>query len=180
MISPLDVLARIDRRARAAQHGAVLVVALVFLLLMTLLGVTAMRGTTLQERMAGNLRDNNLALQAAEAALREGEQFLQQAALPPFAGADGLLQPQSESGQAEYWEGYDWDGNSRVAATFDGVAQGPAAAPRYVIEELPPVVATGDSQKFGALPDVGFYRVTAYAVGGTTDAVSIIQSTYRR
>ena len=73
------------------ERGAALVVALVFLLVMTVLGVTSMRTTTLQERMAGNLQDKNLAFQAAEAALREGEEFLQQATLPPFAGANGLL-----------------------------------------------------------------------------------------
>jgi len=52
------------------QTGAALIVSLVLLLIMTVLGVTAMRTTTLQERMAGNLRDNNLAFQDAEAALR--------------------------------------------------------------------------------------------------------------
>lgn len=37
---------------------------------MTLIGTTAMQGTH-QQRMAGNMRDRNLAFQAAEAALRE-------------------------------------------------------------------------------------------------------------
>jgi hypothetical protein len=38
------------------QSGAVLFVALIMLLLLTLLGVTAMQTTTMQERMSGNLR----------------------------------------------------------------------------------------------------------------------------
>jgi Tfp pilus assembly protein PilX len=33
---------------------------------------------------------------------------------------------------------------------------------------------------FGALPDIGFYRITAQAQGGSADAVTILQSTYRR
>ena len=49
-----------------------------------------------------------------------------------------------------------------------------------MIEELPPVPLAGGSERFGALPDVGFYRVTAQAVGGTPDAVAILQTTYRR
>jgi type IV pilus assembly protein PilX len=53
------------------QHGAVLIVALLFLVILTLLGLTAMSGTTLEERMSGNSRDMNIALQAAEAALRD-------------------------------------------------------------------------------------------------------------
>lgn len=37
---------------------------------MTITGLAAMRGSTLEERMAGNLKDHSAALQAAEAALQ--------------------------------------------------------------------------------------------------------------
>ncbi len=164
------------KRSTGRERGAVLIVALVFLVIMTVLGVTAMRTTTLQERMAGNVRDSNLAFQSAEAALREGEQFLQQATLPPFNGANGLLPMEEDAGQVTFWNAYAWNGNGRVTASVAGVIE----APRYVIEELPALPAEGDSAKFGALPDVGFYRVTARAAGGTQDAVSILQTTYRR
>ncbi len=56
------------------QRGAVLIVALIMLLLLTVIGLSSMRGTSLQENMAGNMRDSNLALQASEAALRKGEE----------------------------------------------------------------------------------------------------------
>ncbi|EHQ53727.1 Tfp pilus assembly protein PilX [Ectothiorhodospira sp. PHS-1] len=59
-----------------AQTGSALIIALIFLLLITMIGVTAMQSTTMQERMAGNLRDGYLAFEAAEAALREGETWL--------------------------------------------------------------------------------------------------------
>lgn len=160
------------------QTGAALIVSLVLLLIMTVLGVTAMRTTTLQERMAGNLRDNNLAFQAAEAALREGEDLLEAATVPPFTGVNGLLQVQTDAGQPSFWNAYNWDDDARAAAAPD--PDNVAEAPRYVVEELPPLPAQGDSLRFGALPDVGFYRVTARGVGGSTDAVSILQTTYRR
>lgn len=163
------------------QTGAALVVGLVLLLIMTVLGVSSIRTATLQERMAGNLRDNNLAFQAAEAALREGEELLGQAALPLFDGSNGLLQRQDDSGQPQYWSSsYNWSANSRVATRVTPADHDVAESPRYVIEELPPVPAPGDSVRFGALPEVGFYRVTARGVGGSAEAVSIIQSTYRR
>ena len=158
------------------QRGSALIVAMVMLLVMTLLGVTAVRNTTLQERMAGNLRDSNLAFQAAERALREGETFLRGATLPPFTGANGLLLMQDEAGLGSFWSAYDWPGNGRTAA---GVLE-VASAPLYVIEELPPVPVEGGSERFGPLPDIGFYRVTAQGIGGTADAVSILQTTYRR
>jgi type IV pilus assembly protein PilX len=160
----------------AAQRGAALIVALVMLLAMTLLGVTAVRNTTLQERMAGNLRDSNLSFQAAERALRAGEEFLQSPTIPPFTGANGLLTMQDDAGRGSFWSSYDWTTNGRPAPGVDEVA----SAPRYVIEELPAVPVAGGSERFAPLPDAGFFRVTAQGVGGTADAITILQTTYRR
>lgn len=56
------------------QNGVVLIIALVMLLLVTMIGVSSMRSTGIQENMAGNLRESTLSFQAAEAALRTGEQ----------------------------------------------------------------------------------------------------------
>jgi len=56
-----------------SERGAVLLVSLVMLLLLTLIGLAGMRMVQLEERMAGNLRDRQVAFQAAEAALRAGE-----------------------------------------------------------------------------------------------------------
>ncbi len=58
---------------RRQQSGAALVVSLIFLVILTLLGLTAMQTGILEERMAGNTRDRNLAFQAAEAAMRDAE-----------------------------------------------------------------------------------------------------------
>ena len=55
-----------------AQSGAVLIVSLLFLVVLTMLGVTAMTSTTFEERMAGNARDAAIAHHAAEAAMRLG------------------------------------------------------------------------------------------------------------
>ncbi len=59
------------------QQGAVLIVSLIFLSILTILGISSVRGSILQERMSFNSREQNLALQAAEAALRDGELWLQ-------------------------------------------------------------------------------------------------------
>lgn len=66
----------INAMQKKNQQGAVLIVALIMLLLLTIIGLSSMRGTSLQENMAGNMRDSNLSLQAAEAALRKGEQIV--------------------------------------------------------------------------------------------------------
>jgi len=55
------------------QRGATLVVALVMLLITTMMGLASIRGTALQERMAGNMYDRSLSFHQAEAALIAGE-----------------------------------------------------------------------------------------------------------
>ena len=51
------------------QHGATLLTALIFLVILTLLGIGMYSTTTSEEKMARNFRDKEIALQAAEAAL---------------------------------------------------------------------------------------------------------------
>lgn len=163
------------------QRGATLIVALILLLILTMVGVAGMQDTTLQEKMVGNMRDRNLAFQAAEASLRGGEKFLQAATVPVFNNSGGLINsayPNLRAGDPDFWDGYPWVSNSRAyGTTFSEIS----AAPRYVIEEVPTVLApAGESIKFGVLKEIKSYRVTSRATGGTTDAVVILQSTYRR
>ena len=62
---------------RKRQHGFVLLLGLLLVLVITVLGVFALNSSMMQERMAGNNRDNNVAFEAAEIALRWGEAWLQ-------------------------------------------------------------------------------------------------------
>lgn len=71
------------------QQGVALVVSLLLLLAITLLAVSNMKRTTVQEQMTGNLYDRQLALQQAEAALLVAEELLRSAPLP--AGPVGLI-----------------------------------------------------------------------------------------
>jgi type IV pilus assembly protein PilX len=60
----------------AVQRGMALIISLIILLSLTLLGLAAIQNTSLEERMAGNTRAENIALQAAEAGLRAGEAWI--------------------------------------------------------------------------------------------------------
>jgi type IV pilus assembly protein PilX len=62
---------------RHLQQGSVLIISLVMLLLLTMVGVSGMNMTSLEERMSGNYRDHEMAFQAAEAALVEAENFIE-------------------------------------------------------------------------------------------------------
>lgn len=61
------------RNAPSHQRGMVLLVSLVFLLLLTMLGISSMQNASLQEKMAGSVSLRNQTFQTAEAALRVGE-----------------------------------------------------------------------------------------------------------
>lgn len=62
---------------RHFQQGSVLIISLILLLLLTMVGIAGMNMTSLEERMSGNYRDHELAFHAAEAALVEAENFIE-------------------------------------------------------------------------------------------------------
>ena len=96
---------RLKTPAPHGQRGAILVTALLLLLTLTIIGVSVVQMTRMQERMAGNARDLNLAFQGAEAALREGEQQI----------FDALARPDNLHGHAL----------RRLPARFPACAQQP-------------------------------------------------------
>lgn len=60
-----------------SQRGMALLISLVFLLLLTLIGISSMQNATLQEKMATSVSLRNQSFQNAEAALRIGESAVQ-------------------------------------------------------------------------------------------------------
>jgi len=74
------------------QQGSVLIVSLILLLLLTLVGVAGMNMTGLEERMSGNYKDQEMAFQAAEAALVEAENYIENTnlTLDSFYTNDGV------------------------------------------------------------------------------------------
>jgi type IV pilus assembly protein PilX len=145
-------------RQRAAQRGVTLIITLVMLVVVTLIVVSSLRSTTLNERMAGNSRDRQRAFQAAEAAVRS---CLSQLDANTYSGVK--LTPVASAASAPQWEvDTNWTGTNSTAVTVDAAA-GLNANPRCLVETL------------GAF---GSYRVTGRAVGGSADTVVMLQATY--
>lgn len=63
-------------KTQSSSQGFVLVVVLIFLIVATVLGISSIQRTILQERIAGGERERQLAFQAAELALRDAERDL--------------------------------------------------------------------------------------------------------
>ena len=161
------------------QSGAALFVALIMLLLMTIIGVTSMKSTVLEEKMAGNMINRGFAFQAAESALKDGENILKSTTiLPVFPKPDaGLYLPSTTN--TPRWERVDWSKDAETKA-YSGTLTNIAAKPRYIIEELPATPESGGSLEVGVAGEVRFYRVTSRGVGGTDKAIVMLQSTYKR
>lgn len=165
----------------AGQRGAVLVVALVMLVVLTVLGIGTSRNSLIEERLTGNTQDSGIAFQVAEASLREGERFLQQPVLPYFDDADGLYRP-APPDENPLWVSIDWEGETRV---YEGTATAPGSLSRaeasYFIEELPRVITPGESLAADTpVDEPRFFRVTSRGVGATGNTTAVLQSTYRR
>lgn len=177
---------RYSTAAMTEQHGSVLVVSLLILLIMTLLGITAMSTTTLEEKMAGNIRDENIAFQAAEAALRDGEADVIGNNIPEssfVAACTGGLCLPAAVGSSPQWEVVDWApsgttsrkyGSATGAAALTGVGQ----APRYIIELLRDIPNSNGSLTTGitAPKTKTAYRITAVGYGANAATTVVLQA----
>ena len=144
-----------NRASVQSQRGAALIVALIFLVILTLLGITASTVTGLEERMTGNTRDRDLAFEAAEAAIRDAASLL---TMPAFRGLATTLDV-TAANDAAYWNAYDWSTAIAPSQTLNQIAQ----QPQIIL------------QRRGATNN---YRITARGFGGTTNSVVILQAEY--
>ncbi|WP_460164416.1 pilus assembly PilX family protein [Pseudomonas sp. S2_F03] len=114
-----------------AQRGMALLVSLVFLLLLTLIGLSSMQNATLQEKMAGSVSLRNQSFQGAEAALRVGESAVQldtyslpvcsQCAPPPEATVITAAGLNSSSGVTWVASGSGFYGVQNIGTTLTAV-----------------------------------------------------------
>lgn len=163
------------------QRGAALLTGLIFMVILTLLGITAARMAGLEERMSGNLRDRTLAMQAAEMALRDAEQDIltsgRISGLTNFVAlcTNGLCY----NGAAGYATPVWTNANYMTAAPsveygdFTGAADiaGLSNQPRYLIEGIRKTPPGGEVSYF--------YRITVRAQGANPNTVVWLQEVFK-
>jgi type IV pilus assembly protein PilX len=170
------------------QQGASLVIALMFLIVLTILGLVAVRSSTVQERMAGNDRDRAVAFEAAEAALRDAERDIRAnlSSANPFDNVctDGLCLPATVA--TPNWNSISWTGTtSRVYGANTGAGAFPlgvSSAPRYIVELLPDVPSgagnTLSANSRSSTRGGTAYRITARGWGRRPGTTVMLQSVY--
>jgi type IV pilus assembly protein PilX len=164
-------------RSRRRQRGVVLIVSLILLLVVTLLAVSSMQGTSLEEKMAGNTRDRNLAFQTTESAIREAETYIESiVSLGSFNGAAGLFgltDTEPYFAMDTTWS----DATQHVVADSDYSSYG---APRYYIKHFTTVkgiegamnmAGYGDNKGTG---DASIFKITGRGTGGSADSAEVI------
>jgi len=143
---------------------------MILMVILAVLAVSGMDDTAMQERMAGNLRDRDVAFQAAESALRMGEGWIQ--ANRSIAEANTEI----SGTEAAAWDGVTpapsgtrtglYDADDRISLAADPVFYvGPPRLLRINPGETPP--------KFRQI-----FPVMSRSLGATDTTIVILRSTF--
>jgi type IV pilus assembly protein PilX len=145
-------------------RGAALAVSLILLVVITIVGLASIRGTSMQEHMSANMLDRELAFQSAESALRVAENLNPMVHAVDCSTAGTLCDPGPAANAAGWVTVGNADYNPGAIAT---------AQPQYFIERMgqapDPESATGfnqsaNSQQYGAQGTnqlATYFRITA-------------------
>jgi type IV pilus assembly protein PilX len=166
------------------QSGSVLIISLIVMLVLTILGVSGMKSAVLEEKMAGNVRDTQLAFQAAEATLREAEKYIDDniVSVTNFDtdGGDGLY----DKSQHKLWNNIDWDSSDSIEYSSFDTNYSVNAPPRFIIEHLATKQDNLDTlnlDNYGQGTGAGrveMFLITARATGSSGNNVVLLQSTF--
>jgi type IV pilus assembly protein PilX len=170
---------------RQQQKGFVLFIVMIFLIVMSLLGVSMYSGFIKDQKMAGNMREKQRAIEAAQANLDMVEKWLQntdnvyeggwkialscnstnQAAVTPVICSNPLDTPATlpwPSGQGQAFT----PPSSTMAVTASGGANSYASNPQYYVQEM------------DHTDNTAWYKVTSTAQGGNATAATVIETIY--
>ena len=174
------------------QQGVVLVIGLIMLAVMTLLAVTSMQSSGLQELMSSNIKDKMTAFEAAESAMRAAEEFLDSGVLNMGAFDDDRTDGLFANTFDEVWKEINWENESvevNNVVVIDGTEAtqgGVRSLPRYVIQHIGPVVSDVDRklnvdssyQANAADVLVQMFKITARGTGGSDNTQVVLEAMY--
>lgn len=149
------------------QRGMALLVSLVFLLLLTLIGLSSMQSATLQEKMTSSVMLRNQSFQIAEAALRVGESAVQVETYSlPVCTTTIQCAPPPESATV----------NAAGRNSSSGVLWVAAAGGFYGVQNIGTTLA---AVNVPVGTSATLYRITAVAVVGNNQR-SVVESIYAK
>jgi type IV pilus assembly protein PilX len=186
-------------RARFAQRGVVLVSSLLLLIVVTIIALSMFRSFGIQEKIAGNMREKQRALHAAESAQVFAEIWLRNNGTGPSVNCAVTLNANIGQGQicANTLTSLNIDVTSppyKIANVPVGVTYLPSANMQMQISTTTAFSAAhaANPTYFGTptfyISDMGtsadptipgeVYQVDAYGYGGSNNTVAVVESTY--
>jgi len=143
----------------------------------------------MEEKMSGVMRDRTIAFQAAEAALRRGEQFFSPlVGTGAFNGTGGQYGP--NDAEPDFFASTTWGTTNSISYTdaitnvttpsaFPDVAE----QPRYILHYMADIAGNNTSLNMGGygqqkLNNVSDFVITARGVGPSGNSVVILQAYY--
>ncbi len=196
---------KLDSKQFRNQAGTTLVVALVILLVMSVIGVTNMQSSTMQERMAANNRQKSLAKYAAESALNVAEEWLENnvkrsSHLAQFSSGNGLYsaldvasnvtKAPSSGDIADVTDGSAWGEITAYSGVSNIIEAGLVShQPQYIIEYIGRDYR-GSANKVIGTDDLShsaesnyskpyFFRITAIGWGKDKKIYAVLESIYK-
>ena len=165
----------------ANQKGAALIISLMMLVVMTILGVSAITTTTMEEKMAGNIRNKHISFQSAESAMRAAEVVVNTLSRDQVFNGSGGFYSATVYGDANFpiWEFDNPPINWQTITTDTGAVQ----SPEWIIEDFGTSYRDEDCALIVPLPsgcELPVYRVTARGWGLNTNGFTLLQSTYKQ
>ena len=183
----------------APQEGFVLIVGLVILGLLTMLALSSMRDTTMQEKMAGASRDSGLAFQAAESALRDAENCITATTADcafdaiandaHFAQDDVAFPNHNTLFDAATWVAYDPPGAATALAGVPSKAKGDTTdGVNYIIRKASTVGGDAGGEDVSlcghgcpaAAESQAIYEITARGAGASGAGQSVLRVYFRQ
>jgi type IV pilus assembly protein PilX len=152
------------------------------LLLLTIIGLTGVQVTSLEEKMAGNSKDQNLAFQAAEAAIRAGEANIASVvAIAAFNGSNGLYGIGNATNNYATSNAWTSGGSVQFNSGFSVNNQ-----PRYFVKHIATVedTSSGGDLNIGnaggntAGAKISYFTITARGTGGRDSSQVFLQTYY--
>lgn len=169
-----------NRQYHPHQQGATLAISLILLFLATIVGVSTIRSTLLEEKMSDNAQDKSRAFEAAESALIAGENYILGLTEEPIPSASCSVYPCVQNlYDSLFLEEKDntwWAANS---ASYSTSLSEVNSAPRYTVEFVRFVADTPVIGK-GTPSGSFYYRVTAKGTGASDNARAVLQTTVGR
>ena len=168
------------------QRGAVLVSVMIYMLVLSMIGISSMRGTAMEERMASNQWEHSRSFQAAESALIDASQW--------FLFQTDLIGASSD-GSSDIWSSgavsnavangtFDWATHGLVYGSSSGNSTSLFgdlyAMPRYVMEESGFEPSDNDPDTLAKLTGVFYYSVSALGNGRSEGARTVLQTTLEK